>query len=145
MLSMAPLIHSLARLALRQEKKDNTLATTASADFSNHISMSGFHPQNEISPGKNALLHCTTAGFTSLIFDHKSFAEIGPLALISTAFYPIFVHRPAASIHASFPTICRLLAVALPFTHCGQLVRGLSPPDVCPCRAHTKTPAFAGV
>jgi hypothetical protein len=44
-----------------------------------------------------------TAGFTSLILDHKSFAEFSPLALISTAFYPILVHRPADSIHASFP------------------------------------------
>jgi hypothetical protein len=30
-----------------------------------------------------------------LIFDHESFAETCPLALISTALYPVLVHRPA--------------------------------------------------
>src|SRR6266702_4849318 len=62
-----------------------------------------FRAQGEISPGKNALLHCTTAGSTPLPLDHESFAVIGPLALVSTAFYPVLVHRPAASLHASFP------------------------------------------
>ena len=44
-----------------------------------------------------------------LTFDHKSFAEFGPLALIGTALYPVLVHRPAASLHASSPR-----SVALP-------------------------------
>ncbi len=64
---------------------------------------SPFRTQGEISPGKNALLRCTTAGSTPLPFDHESFAVIGPLALVSTAFYPVLVHRPAASLHASSP------------------------------------------
>src|SRR6266567_4925541 len=64
---------------------------------------SPFQAQGEISPGKNALLHCTTAGSTPLPLDHESFAVIGPLALVSTAFYPVLVHRPAASLHASLP------------------------------------------
>ena len=64
---------------------------------------SPFQAQSEISPGKNALLHCTTAGSTSPNLGHKSFAVIGPLALLGTAFYPVLVHRPAASIHASSP------------------------------------------
>ena len=64
---------------------------------------SPFQAQGEISPGKNALLHCTTAGSTPLPLDHESFAVIGPLALVSTAFYPVLVHRPAASLHASSP------------------------------------------
>ena len=38
-----------------------------------------------------------------LILDHKSFATSGPLALIGTALYPVLVHRPAVSIHASSP------------------------------------------
>jgi hypothetical protein len=59
--------------------------------------------QGEISPGKNALLHCTTAGSTPLPLDHESFAVIGPLALVGNAFYPVLVHRPAASLHASSP------------------------------------------
>src|SRR5271163_898979 len=65
---------------------------------------SPFQAQGEISPGKNALLHCTTAGSTPLPFDHESFAVLGPFALVGNApFYPVLVHRPAASLHASFP------------------------------------------
>jgi hypothetical protein len=64
---------------------------------------SPFRAQSEISPGKNALLHCTTAGSTPLPFDHESFAVHGPLALVRSAFYPVLVHRPAASLHASSP------------------------------------------
>jgi hypothetical protein len=62
-----------------------------------------FQAQGEISPGKNALLHCTAAGSTPLPLDHESFAVSGPLALVSTAFYPVLVHQPAASLHASSP------------------------------------------
>ena len=72
-------------------------------DFSLRLSPSAFHPCGEISPGKNALLHRTTAGFTPLRLDHESFAEACPLALPGNAFYPILVHRLAASLHASFP------------------------------------------
>ena len=64
---------------------------------------SPFQAQGEISPDKNALLHCTTAGSTPLPFDHESFAVSGPLALVGYAFYPVLVHRPAASFHASSP------------------------------------------
>ena len=75
----------------------------AAADFSLRVTTSPFQAQGEISPGKNALLLCTTAGFTPLRLDHKSFAVMGPLALLGSAFYPILVHRLAASLHASFP------------------------------------------
>ena len=64
---------------------------------------SPFRAQDEISPGKNALLHCTTAGSTPLPLDHESFAVSCPLALVGNAFYPVLVHRPAASLHASSP------------------------------------------
>ena len=64
---------------------------------------SPFQAQGEISPGKNALLHCTAAGSTPLPIDHESFAVSGPLALVGNAFYPVLVHRPAASLHASSP------------------------------------------
>src|SRR5208337_2274777 len=60
-----------------------------------------FQDQGEISPGKNALLHCTTAGSTPPNLGHKSFAVLCPLALFGIAFYPVLVHRPTASIHAS--------------------------------------------
>src|SRR3989442_13032498 len=62
-----------------------------------------FQAQGEISPGKNALLHCTAAGSTPLPLDHESFAVSGPLALVGNAFYPVLVHRPASSLHASSP------------------------------------------
>jgi len=61
------------------------------------------HPQGEISPGKNALLRCTTAGFTPPRLDHERFAEACPLAQLGNAFYPVLVHRLAASLHASSP------------------------------------------
>ena len=88
-----------SRLALRPKQA----ATTASADFSLRVSTSPFQAWGEISPGKNALLHCTTAGFTPLRFDHESLAELCPLALLGNAFYPVLVHRLAVSLHASFP------------------------------------------
>ena len=78
-------------------------ATTASADFSLRVPTSAFQPQGEISPGKNALLRCTTAGSTPLRLDHESFAVLCPLALLGSAFYPVLVHRLAASLHASSP------------------------------------------
>jgi hypothetical protein len=62
-----------------------------------------FQDQGEISPGKNALLQCTTAGSTPPCLDHKSFAVFGPFALLDSASYPVLVHRLAASLHASFP------------------------------------------
>lgn len=62
-----------------------------------------FQDQGEISPGKNALLHCTTAGSTPPCLDHESFAVLCLLALLGSASYPILVHRLAASLHASSP------------------------------------------
>jgi len=66
-------------------------------------SPSPFQAQGEISPGKNALLPCTAAGSTPPRLGHESFAVVCPLALLGTAFYPVLVHRPAASLHASSP------------------------------------------
>jgi hypothetical protein len=64
---------------------------------------SPFQAQGEISLGKNALLHRTTAGSTPLPIGHKSFAVHCPLALVGRAFYPVLVHQPGASLHASSP------------------------------------------
>jgi hypothetical protein len=80
-----------------------TRTTTTSADFSLRLRPSPFQAQGEISPGKNALLRCTTAGFTPPRLDHESFAEFRLLALLGSAFYPVPVHRLAVSIHASSP------------------------------------------
>jgi len=81
---------------------------TSRSDFAS----SPFQARGEISPGKNALLHCTTAGFTPLRLDHKSFAVSRPLALLGSALYPILVHRLADSLHASSPR-----SVTLPQLH----------------------------
>jgi len=78
-------------------------ATTTFADFSLQHALSPFQAQGEISPGKNALLRCTTAAFTPPRLDHESFAEFRPLALLGNAFYAVLVHRLAALLYASFP------------------------------------------
>src|ERR1700694_2395417 len=77
--------------------------TTASADFSLRASPSPFQAQSEISPGKNAILHRTIAPFTPPRLDHKSFAVLGPLALLGSASDEICVPRLTVSLHASFP------------------------------------------
>ncbi|MFC5696649.1 hypothetical protein ACFPU0_13895, partial [Pseudomonas sp. GCM10022186] len=63
--------------------------TTASADFSLRLVPSPFQAQGEISPGKNAILHRTTAGSTPPPLDHESFAAFSPLALVGIALYPV--------------------------------------------------------
>jgi len=113
------------------------MATTmASADFSLRVTTSLFQAQGEISPGKNALLHCTTAGFTPLRLDHKSFAVTCPLALLSNAFYPVLVHQLAVYAPRFLPTFGRPHAVALHFVRRDQLTAGLAPAGVRPCWAH---------
>ena len=42
-------------------------------------------------------------------FDHESFAESCPLALLGNAFYPVLVHRLAVSLHASSPQSVTLM------------------------------------
>ena len=103
---------------------------------------SPFQAQGEISPGKNALLHRTTAGFTPLRLGHESFAASCPLALLGSAFYPVLVHRLTVYASRFLPTLSHPCAVALHFVRCGQLTGGLAPPGVRPCRAHKKSPAI---
>ena len=121
--------------------------TTAAARRSLRVPTSAFQPQGEISPGKNALLHCTTAGFTPPRLDHKSFAELRPLALLGNAFYAQSASRgrlsgscPSARSFAPrfLPTLGRPHAVALRFVRCDQLTVGLAPTRVRPYRAHVK-------
>jgi len=95
---------TLSRSALRQD-----MTTTASADFSLRLTPSPFQAQGEISPGKDARLLCTTAGFTPPRLEHQSFAVAGLLALLGSAFYPVLVHRLAASLHASSPQSVTLM------------------------------------
>ena len=119
-------------------------ATMASADFSLRVSTSAFQPSGESSPGKNALLHCTTAGFTPLRLGHQSFAVSCPIALLGSAFYPVLVHRLAVYAPRFLPTLGRPHAVALPFVRCDQLTAGLTPAGVRPCWAHMNDPAPRG-
>lgn len=124
---------TLSRSALRQD-----MTTTASADFSLRLTPSPFQAQGEISPGKDALLLCTTAGFTPPRLDHKSFAVSCPLALLGSAFYPVLIHRLADYAPRFLPTLGHPHAVALHFVRCDQLTAGLAPTGVRPCWAHKK-------
>jgi hypothetical protein len=130
---------TLSRSALRQD-----MTTTASADFSLRLTPSPFQAQGEISPGKDALLLCTTAGFTPPRLDHKSFAVSCPLALLGSAFYPVLIHRLADYAPRFLPTLGHPHAVALHFVRCDQLTAGLAPTGVRPCWAHKKRPPEGG-
>jgi hypothetical protein len=68
--------------------------------------------------------------------DHESFAVIGPLALLGSAFYPVLVHRLADYDPRFLLTLGRPNAVALHFVRCDQLTAGLTPAGVRPCWAH---------
>ena len=122
-----------------------TRATTTSADFSLRLRPSDFHPQGEISPGKNALLRCTAAGSTPPRLDHESFAVTCPLALRSSAFYPVLVHRLEASLHAS--SLHSVALMQLRFTSFAviNLRRDLHPQECARAgRTQEKNPAEAG-
>ena len=83
-----------------------------------------------------AHLHRTTAASTPPRLGHKSFAVLGPLALLGNAFYAVLVHRLAIYAPRFLPTLGRPHAVALHFAHCDQLAAGLAPAGVRPCWAH---------
>ena len=72
--------------------------------------------------------------------DHESFAVSCPLALLDSAFYPVFVHRLTIYAPRFLPTFGRPFAVALRFVCCDQLTTGLAPAGVRPCWAHKKKP-----
>jgi len=110
--------------------------TMAAADFSLRLARSPFQARGEISPGKNAILPCTTAGFTP--------PDLWPQELRGSLPARPDRHRllsgscpSARSFDPRFlPTVGRPSAVALHFVRCGQLTRGLSPPKLRPCWAH---------
>ena len=103
---------------------------------------SPFQAQGEISPGKNALLHCTTAGSTPLRLDHESFAVSCPLALLGSAFYPVLVHRLAASLHASSPHSVTLMQLRFASFAVINLRRDLHPQE-CAHAGRTKKSALS--
>src|SRR6266700_7118648 len=105
---------------------------------------SPFQAQGEISPGKNALLHCTTVGFTPPRLGHKSFAISGSLALPGNAFYPLDCSSARSFAPRFLPTFGHPHAVALHFVRCDLLTTGLTPVRVRPCWAHQKRPSLSG-
>ena len=115
----------------------------AAADFSLRVTTSPFQAQGEISPGKNALLLCTTAGFTPLRLDHESFAISCPLALLGSAFYPILVHRLADYDPRFLPTLGHPHAVALHFIRRDQLTAGLHPQECARAGHKAKGPGLS--
>lgn len=133
--------NAFSRSALRQKKK----TTTASADFSLRLAPSPFQAQGEISPGKNAILPRTTAGFTLPPFDHKSFAICCPLALVGIALYPILVHRLTVSIHASSPHSVTLMQLRFTSFAVVSLRRDFHPQDCAHAgRTTNKAPHQSG-
>jgi hypothetical protein len=91
-------------------------ATTASADFSlSAIGGSPFQASGETSPGNLQNLRRTIVEFTPPTLGCRSFAVIRPLAPIGVASYPLLVHRPAASFHASFSKHLTMLALRFPW------------------------------
>ena len=64
-----------------------------------------------------------------LRLDHESSVVIGPLALLGNAFYPVLVHRLAASFHASFPHSVTLVQLRFTSFAVTNLRRGLHPQE----------------
>ncbi len=91
-------------------------------------------------PGKNALLHCTTAGSTPLRLDHESFVVSCPLALLGSALYPVLVHRLTASIHAASPHSVTLMQLRFTSFAVINLRRDLHPRE-CTHAGRTKKAA----
>jgi hypothetical protein len=65
--------------------------------------ISPFHAQGEVSPGKNARLHCTTAVSMVPLLDHEHVAVSRPLARLGNVSCPVRVPRFAARLHAPCP------------------------------------------
>ena len=106
---------------------------------------SPFQAQGEISPGKNAILPRTAAGFTPP--DPWPRELRGHLPARPARQRLISGSCPSARGFAPrfLPTLGHPHAVALRFARCGQLAGGLTPPRSRPCWAHKKKPAgFAG-
>ena len=113
-------------------------ATTASADFSLRVPTSPFQAYGEISPDKNNTLPRTTAGSTPLRLDHESFAVYCPLALLGSAFYPVLVHRLAASLRASSPHSVTLMQLRFASLAVICLRRDFHPQECALAGAHKK-------
>lgn len=107
------------------------------ADFSPRFIPSPFQARGEISPGKNAILPRTTAGFTLPDTWPQELRGFMPVRPDRHRLLSVLVHRLAVSIRASSPR-----SVALPqlrFTSFAVAsLRGFAPPRLRPCWAHIK-------
>jgi len=119
-------------------KKKTQLLRPLLTSRSDFFFSSPFQAQGEISPGKNALLHCTTAGFTPLRLDHKNFAVSCPLVLLGSALYPILVHRLAVSLHTSSPHSVTLMQLCFASLAVVSLRRDLHPQECAHAGRTTK-------
>jgi hypothetical protein len=90
----------------------------------------------QIAPGKNALLHCTTAGSTTLSLGHESFAILSPPGRGRQRLRSGSCSSARSFAPSFLPTVSHPSAVALHFARCDQLKVGLPPTRVRPCWAH---------
>ena len=119
----------------------STPATTACADFWPRLISVRFSPASPDPPGKNAILHRTTAALRRMALGHESFAVTCLLALAGAASDAVRVPRLTVYALRLLPTLSHPHAVALRLPRCGQLGRGLPPQRSRPCCAHMKRAA----
>ena len=111
-------------------------ATTVSADFSLRVATSALQPQGEISPGKNAALPRTTAGFMPPRTRPRELCGHWPARPAGRRLLSGFCSSARGFAPRFLPAFGRPRAAALRFTRRGQLVGGLPPPRLRPCWAH---------
>ena len=105
---------------------------------------SPFQAQGEISPGKNALLHCTTAGSTPPRLWSQELCGHVPARPARKRLLSGSCSSARSFASRFLPTLGRPHAVALRFARCDLLTTGLTPVRVRPCWAHTqKSPALS--
>ncbi len=133
--SVTPLVRSFVLWVVPHRPPTRT--TTTFADFSLQHALSPFQAQGEISPGKNALLHRTTAGSTPLRLDHESFAVSGPLALLRQRLLSSSCPSARSFALRFLPTLGHPCAVALTSLAVINLRRDLHPQE-CAHAGRTK-------
>ena len=81
--------------------------------------------------------NCLVLVFSQPRFDHERFSVCCPLALFGIASYPVLVHRPAVSLHAS--SLHSVTLIQLRFAPFAVInLRRDSHPQECPCWARKK-------
>ncbi len=125
--------HAFSGSALRQKRLLRPLLTSRSG-----WRLRPFRHNARYLQARNTILHRTTARFTLLSFDHKSFAVTCPLALVRLALNPVPVHQLTASIHAGSPHSVALMQLRFTSFAVASLTARLSSARLRPYWAHTK-------